>query len=306
MSSGAMVTRLATPQGQLRGQFPPGGFGGLAGMQRSVWVMPQYGHTSSGELMSGGVGYKYRSNQYAVSFGAEANRGALRFGLAGNVGGGNQTSDELLGVRTKSDSFFGGAAGYTSVPLGYVVLNAQFGWIGSQDKVKQQNSSGELAATVNGGVTFVNMTFEKPLLFGRFVVTPLVGMEYDYVYQSAYKSEFNGGTAFNASAASANLVTIPVGFKTAYTYVHAGGLFTPEFRARVLPVMGDRHLDYKNTPIGAHLATLRSIIADEVSGDANLGFSWQRGAWDARADYGVQFSQHFTNQNASLMLRWMF
>ncbi|MGL4942044.1 MAG: beta strand repeat-containing protein [Thermoguttaceae bacterium] len=302
-TNGAMVAQLGAPREQMRGQFGGLSFGG---MQRAVWVMPQYGHQSSGDLMSGGVKYKYTSDQYAVAFGVEASQGAMRFGIAGNLGGGKQSSTELLGVRTRSDSFFGGVAGYTTVPLGYVILNAQFGWVGANDKVKQLNSGGELAATVDGGVTFVNMTLEKPFLFGRFVVTPQVGLEYDYVYQSAFNTTFGGTNAFNASSASANVVTIPVGLKAAYSYIHAGGIFTPEFRARVLPVLGDRYLDYKNTPVGAQLATLRSVIADGVAGDANIGFNWRRGLWDARVDYGVQFSENFTNQGVNFMVRRTF
>lgn len=305
-NTGLMSTPIANGsfRGQARGQMPS--FAPMSGMQRSVWVMPVYGHQSTGDLHSGGVKYQYTSDQYAVALGGEAGYGSMRFGLGGHLGGGKTTSPRKNGVRTESDSTFGGLAGYTSIPLGYAVLNSQFGWIGVNNRLKQSTVGGNIDATVDGGVTFVSLGLEKPFAFGRMVLTPLVGFEYDYVYQSGFKTKFNGAGVFDASAANANVVTFPVGLKAGYNYAYNGGVFTPEVRARVLPVAGDRYLDYKNTPVGAQLATMRNIVVDGVAGDANLGFTWRRGPWSSGLNYGAQFSENFTNQSVSFMLQRTF
>lgn len=286
---------------------------GASFVERSIWVAPTYGHQQATSLSSGdgNTTFGYTADQYGLAFGAEARQGRVKLGVAAQLGGGITTSADTLAVRTQSDSFFGGVGIYGTTPVTrYVDLISQLGWVGTSNKLTQNNAGGELSADVTGGLVFYSISFEKKVYFGRAYMTPLVGFDYGYIYQNAYHLKNAAGVnVIDAESGTAHMVMLPIGLRLGYDVASKKkgyGTFTPEVSARCLPNVGDYELPYDATPTGATAAKLRSLVSDRVAGDAAIGLTWRSARNELGVRYGLLFSEHFTNQDATFMYRRKF
>ncbi|MGL4944476.1 MAG: autotransporter-associated beta strand repeat-containing protein, partial [Thermoguttaceae bacterium] len=245
--------------GVYRGQVcePCSPCGTRSRLERAVWVMPVYGHQSAAGLHSGDVKYGYTSDQYAAVFGAEVKNGRTRFGIAGNAGIGRTVSPGQV-VHTNSDLTFGGVSLYAVQRFGKVESNAQVGWIGTRNEMRQRNGAVNVNANIDGGVIYAALGFERPYRVGHLTVSPVFGLEFTHLYQNGFATKVNGTPQFNAQSGDANMLHIPVGVKTSAEYATRFGKWSPSVRARVLPHVGDHELAFSNLSTGSTTAaTLR-------------------------------------------------
>ncbi|MGL4941912.1 MAG: autotransporter-associated beta strand repeat-containing protein, partial [Thermoguttaceae bacterium] len=245
--------------GVYRGQVcePCSPCGTRSRLERAVWVMPVYGHQNAAGLHSGGVKYGYTSDQYAAVFGTEVKSGHTRFGIAGNAGIGRTVSPGAV-VYTNSDLTFGGVSLYAVQRFGKVESNAQVGWIGTRNDLRQRNGAVNVNANIDGGVIYAALGFERPYRVGHLTLAPVFGLEFTHLYQNSFATKVGGNAIFSAQSGDANMLHIPLGLKTSAEYATRFGKWSPSVRARVLPHVGDHELAFSNLSTGSTTAaTLR-------------------------------------------------
>ena len=280
---------------------------GMSRASRDAWVVPFYGNNRGAGLSSGDFRYGYANDQYAIGFGIDQTQGDIRLGVMGVGGGGKSRSTGEL-FPTWNENSFGGAYFYTNTQLCDLDVLFTTGYIGMNNKIKQDSIGGNLTGSVQSGLASFSVIITQTSYMGGLRVAPNFGMEYGYYHQGGTDVTWNGTTAFQNGKARANMLILPVGVNlSSERLMMTGGILIPEFRARYIANVGDITSKYDvilpGSPTSAFMTTW---MTDRHAGDITLGMSMVCGRTTLRFDYTYMFSRHYQDQFGTIMARWQF
>lgn len=274
---------------------------------QGVWVMPIYTHDQASNLRVGEYSFGYTANQYGAVFGMDRQLGNVRLGFAGAAGGGTSQSNGDL-VATSGSTGFGGIHIYADTTTwGGIDIFGTIGWLGASSTIEQNMFGATNSANVTSGSFFMVFAAERPLRVSRLLVTPMLELRYNLVYQQEFKTIWADYTTAVTEGTSAHTLTTPLGVRLSADFEFLDGTLTPSIQTRLIPNVGERELKYNVNAVGSTIpAMMRSVIVDRIGGEFGGGTRWYRRGYEGGIDYTFTFSEHFKTHNVALLMKWKF
>jgi uncharacterized protein with beta-barrel porin domain len=148
--------------------------------------------------------------------------------FAGVFGGYARTNGDLdnLGSTTRIDTGTVGGFGVYQADRWFATATGFYGWSGYDNT--RNTAGGANTSSFTGTNYAVRGTIGTDMHFGRWLVTPEVGLQYMRVMLPAFAE--TGATALTVGADSSDSLRSTLGARFAYDYRTAVGVLTPELR----------------------------------------------------------------------------
>jgi len=271
-----------------------------------LWGSFLYDNARGFGLNSGNFKYGYTNDLYGVTFGLDKTNGGERIGIMGAVGWSNIRSYGGI-ADTKNDTGFGGVYGYLNERFGEGNLFMHIGWLGMSNDIAQFNNGDYLSGRMDNGLFSVAATLSQLFCLGGLHVTPSIGIEYGYYYQTKMNVVWGDELTFADFAADANLLMIPIGVRLNRDMPMYNGILRPEIRLRYIANVSDTVTHYNTWVVGSNTpAPMIASISDRHVGDVGVGIGWTEGMVTINANYAFLFSENRQNHLVSLTGLWKF
>ncbi len=237
LNNGQVTAEVGTNSGNMASKS---GFG--------VWLTPLYKWNTGNGFDAGNLGHSYDMGLGGIALGADytnafAHDGAIRFGLALNVGAGYSDSTGDFN-ETNNDFNFWGLSAYAALQKENFVATLDLGFSSIYNEVTQDLSSsmamGKLDANIDSFVFTAGLNLEYTFVTDFMNITPHAGIRYMSVTSYGYDIGSSAGRVASVDETTQDVWYFPVGVTFSKDIVNSNGwIFTPKLDVGFIAAAGD-------------------------------------------------------------------
>ncbi len=213
-----------------------------------VWLTPLYKWNIGNGFDAGNLGHSYDMGLGGIALGADytnafAHDGAIRFGLALNVGAGYSDSTGDFN-ETNNDFNFWGLSAYAALQKENFVATLDLGFSSIYNEVTQSLPAsmqmGSLNTNIDSFVFTAGLNLEYTFVTDFMNITPHAGVRYMSVTSYGYDIESSAGRVASVDETTQDVWYFPVGVTFSKDIVsESGWVFTPKLDVGFIAAAGD-------------------------------------------------------------------